>query len=79
VGLDGALGQEQPDDNLFVVRSSATSPAISSCLRVSDSAIPAGSTHVTVTLDAADGGTRLTLQHHGLPNDELCEGHRVAM
>jgi len=33
--------------------------------------MPPGSTRVTVTLDAADGGTRLTLQHDDLPNDEL--------
>ncbi|HEX9540757.1 MAG TPA: SRPBCC domain-containing protein [Streptosporangiaceae bacterium] len=40
--------------------------------------MPAGSTRVTVTLDAADGGTRLTLRHDDLPNDELRDGHRVA-
>ena len=40
--------------------------------------MPAGSTRVTVTLDAADGGTRLTLRHDDLPNSELRGGHRVA-
>ena len=40
--------------------------------------MPPGSTRVTVTLDAVDGGTRLTLRHDGLPSDELREGHRVA-
>ncbi len=40
--------------------------------------MPAGSTRVTVTLDAADSGTRLTLRHDDLPNDELRDGHRVA-
>jgi uncharacterized protein YndB with AHSA1/START domain len=40
--------------------------------------MPPGSTRVTVTLDAADGGTRLTLRHDDLPSPELVEGHRVA-
>jgi hypothetical protein len=40
--------------------------------------MPAGSTLVTVTLKADDGGTRLTLQHHDLPNPELRDGHRFA-
>jgi hypothetical protein len=40
--------------------------------------MPPGSTRVTVTLDAVDGGTRLTLRHDGLPSDELREGHHVA-
>ncbi len=44
----------------------------------SGSAMPAGSTRVTVTLDAADGGTRLTLRHDDLPTSELRDGHRVA-
>jgi uncharacterized protein YndB with AHSA1/START domain len=44
----------------------------------SGNAMPAGSTRVTVTFQAEDGGTRLTLQHHGLPNPELHEGHRLA-
>ena len=42
------------------------------------SAMPAGSTRVTVTLQAEDGGSRLTLRHDHLPSDELREGHRVA-
>jgi uncharacterized protein YndB with AHSA1/START domain len=40
--------------------------------------MPPGSTRVTVTLDPADGGTRLTLRHDDLPSPELVEGHRVA-
>jgi uncharacterized protein YndB with AHSA1/START domain len=44
----------------------------------SGSAMPAGSTRVTVTFDAEGGGTRVTLRHDDLPNDELREGHRVA-
>jgi uncharacterized protein YndB with AHSA1/START domain len=40
--------------------------------------MPPGSTRVTVTLDADDGGTRLTLRHDGLPSPELVEGHRIA-
>ena len=40
--------------------------------------MPTGSTRVTVTLDAEDGGTRLTLRHEDLPSDELRDGHRVA-
>jgi hypothetical protein len=40
--------------------------------------MPAGSTRVTVTLQDADGGTRLTLRHDDLPNPELRHGHRVA-
>jgi uncharacterized protein YndB with AHSA1/START domain len=44
----------------------------------SGSAMPAGSTRVTVTLDAAGNGTRLTLRHDDLPNSELRDGHRVA-
>jgi uncharacterized protein YndB with AHSA1/START domain len=42
------------------------------------SAMPAGSTLVTVTLHAADGGTRITLRHDDLPNSELRDAHRVA-
>ena len=44
----------------------------------SGSAMPAGSTRVTVTLDGEDSGTRLTLRHENLPNPELREGHQVA-
>jgi uncharacterized protein YndB with AHSA1/START domain len=40
--------------------------------------MPPGSTRVTVTLGPADGGTRLTLRHDGLPSPDLVEGHRVA-
>ena len=40
--------------------------------------MPPGSTRVTVTLEGADGGTRLTLRHDDLPSPELVEGHRVA-
>jgi uncharacterized protein YndB with AHSA1/START domain len=42
------------------------------------SAMPAGSTRVTVTLEAEDGSTRVTLQHDDLPTDELRKGHHVA-
>jgi uncharacterized protein YndB with AHSA1/START domain len=44
----------------------------------SGSAMPPGSTRVTVTLDSESGGTRLTLRHENLPNAELREGHQVA-
>jgi uncharacterized protein YndB with AHSA1/START domain len=44
----------------------------------SDNPMPAGSTRVTVTFDAADNGTRLTLRHDDLPSPELSEAHRVA-
>jgi uncharacterized protein YndB with AHSA1/START domain len=44
----------------------------------SGSAMPAGSTRVTVILEDEEGGTRLTLRHENLPNPELREGHRVA-
>jgi uncharacterized protein YndB with AHSA1/START domain len=43
-----------------------------------DDALPPGSTRVVVTLEAEDGGTRLTLDHHDLPTDELREAHRIA-
>ena len=42
------------------------------------SAMPAGSTRVTVTLLDEDGGTRLTLRHENLPSESLREGHDVA-
>jgi uncharacterized protein YndB with AHSA1/START domain len=42
------------------------------------SAMPAGSTRVTVMLAAEAGGTRLTLRHDDLPNAELREAHHVA-
>jgi uncharacterized protein YndB with AHSA1/START domain len=44
----------------------------------SASAMPAGSTRVTITLDDEDGGTRLTLRHENLPGEELRAGHDVA-
>jgi uncharacterized protein YndB with AHSA1/START domain len=44
----------------------------------SGSAMPAGSTRVTVTLAPEDAGTRLTLRHDDLPNPELTEGHQIA-
>lgn len=44
----------------------------------SGTAMPTGSTRVMMRLDADDDGTRLTLQHHDLPNTELREAHRVA-
>ena len=40
------------------------------------SAMPAGSTRVTVTLAAAGKGTRLTLRHDNLPSAELAAAHR---
>lgn len=46
---------------------------------VSGSAMPAGSTRVTVTLAAGDdGGTLVTLRHEDLPNEQLRHGHQVA-
>jgi uncharacterized protein YndB with AHSA1/START domain len=45
----------------------------------SGSAMPAGSTRVTVTLEPdGDGGTRLTLRHEDLPSDELTKAHQIA-
>jgi uncharacterized protein YndB with AHSA1/START domain len=44
----------------------------------SGSAMPAGSTRVTVMFGAEDGGTRLTLRHDDLPDDELRRAHQVA-
>lgn len=41
------------------------------------SAMPPGSTRVTVTLEPQDGGTRLTLRHDNLPSAELREGNRA--
>jgi uncharacterized protein YndB with AHSA1/START domain len=41
-------------------------------------AMPAGSTRVTVTLSPADGGTTVTLRHDDLPNPELRDGHQIA-
>ena len=42
------------------------------------SAMPAGSTRVTVTLEPEDGGTRLVLRHENLPSADLREGHDIA-
>ena len=39
--------------------------------------MPPGSTRVTVTLQAEDGGTQLTLRHDNLRSPELREGNRV--
>lgn len=46
--------------------------------RAGASAMPAGSTRVTVTLLDEYGGTRLTLRHENLPSASLREGHDVA-
>jgi uncharacterized protein YndB with AHSA1/START domain len=40
--------------------------------------LPPGSTLVEVTLDADNGGTRLTLRHHDLATSELRDAHQVA-
>lgn len=42
-----------------------------------DDAVPPGSTHVVVTLEEEDGGTRVVLRHHGLPSDEERHRHRA--
>jgi len=39
-----------------------------------DRAVPPGSTRVVVTLEPDDGGTRVTLRHYGLPDDDQ-RGH----
>jgi uncharacterized protein YndB with AHSA1/START domain len=41
------------------------------------SAMPPGSTRVTVTLQPQDGGTHLTLRHEDLPSAELRAGNRL--
>ena len=41
-----------------------------------DHAVPPGTTRVVVTLQAEDGGTRVVLRHHGLPDDEQRDHHR---
>jgi uncharacterized protein YndB with AHSA1/START domain len=43
-----------------------------------DNPMPAGSTRVTVTLEADGDGTRLTLRHDNLPSTELAAAHQVA-
>ena len=42
-----------------------------------DQAVPPGSTRVVVTLEAEDGGTRVVLRHHDLPDDGQREHHRL--
>jgi uncharacterized protein YndB with AHSA1/START domain len=42
------------------------------------SAMPPGSTRVTVTLEDEDGGSRLTLRHENLPSSDLREAHGAA-
>jgi len=42
------------------------------------SAMPPGSTRVTVTLEDEDGGTLLVLRHENLPNPDLHQGHIIA-
>jgi uncharacterized protein YndB with AHSA1/START domain len=42
-----------------------------------DDAVPPGSTRVVVTLVAEDGGTRVVLRHHDLPDDEQRSHHRL--
>ena len=41
-----------------------------------DPAVPPGATRVVVTLEAEDGGTRVVLRHHDLPDDGQREHHR---
>jgi len=41
-----------------------------------DLAVPPGTTSVVVTLYPEDGGTRLVLRHHGLPDDGQRAHHR---
>ena len=41
-----------------------------------DHAVAPGSTRVEVTLAAEEGGTRVVLRHHGLPDDEQGALHR---
>jgi uncharacterized protein YndB with AHSA1/START domain len=40
-----------------------------------DRAVPPGSTRVVVTLEPDDGGTRVTLRHYGLPDDDQRRHH----
>lgn len=42
-----------------------------------DRAVPPGSTRVVVTLQAADGGTRVVLRHHDLPDEAQRDQHRT--
>ena len=38
--------------------------------------LPPGATHVEVQLEAAAGGTNVTLRHHGLAGDQLTDHAR---
>jgi hypothetical protein len=41
-----------------------------------DPAVPPGATRVVVTLEPENGGTRVVLRHHGLPDDGQRAHHR---
>jgi uncharacterized protein YndB with AHSA1/START domain len=41
-----------------------------------DPAVPPGATRVVITFAAEDGGTRVVLRHHDLPDDGQREHHR---
>jgi len=41
-----------------------------------DQAVPPGTTHVVITLQAERGGTRVVLRHYGLPDDGQRAHHR---
>ena len=41
-----------------------------------DPAVPPGATRVIVTLEPENGGTRVVLRHHGLPDDGQRAHHR---
>jgi uncharacterized protein YndB with AHSA1/START domain len=41
-----------------------------------DLEVPPGSTRVVITLDAENGGTRVTLRHYNLPGDGQRDHHR---
>ena len=41
-----------------------------------DHAVAPGSTRVVVTFQEEDGGTRVVLRHHGLPDHEQTDHHR---
>src|SRR5262249_40782015 len=40
-----------------------------------DPAVPPGTTRVVITLQPEDGGTRVVLRHHDLPDDKQGEHH----
>jgi uncharacterized protein YndB with AHSA1/START domain len=42
-----------------------------------DPAVPPGATRVVVTLQPEDGGTRVVLRHHDLPDDKQAEHHEA--